>query len=235
MPGALADFSSDSAASWASGRHTGRVAGRGNVSTAHLPPLPDLIPLPGSTGTCKAVQGPPKTPPTWKAPAVSTTPTNATPVYNLRPPAASSLWECKSSGAVLSRTELCNISVVSALTGQLLATLALPRTAAVATLKIEIEKVTGHSTFQIRFVSDDCTIEGWPAKDFDSLETVIGDASTITLSLLLSQQHDAPDLALPFDAREREYLPASGSPDDAIGLSRWRYLRPQEDDKKLTK
>lgn len=235
VPLASAYVGADPTASWSH-----RVTGLGNVSTAHLPPLPDLAPLPGAV--CHPKIKPTSHRLTRRIPA-EVQPANAALAeeHNHNSPArvpstppklragGGQPLQVKADSKMVGPQEVCTISVVSALNGNLLATVVLPRTAAVANLKLEIEKVTGHSTFQMRFISDDYKAEEWSAQDFDCLDMVIGDSSSITLALLLTQHHDDLDnAALPFLACEREYLPASGSPDDAINLSRWRYRSLQE-------
>jgi len=111
------------------------------------------------------------------------------------------------------------ITVVSAVTGEFLAEVALPSTASVASLKLEIEKTTARSAFCLRFLREAGDSTECCCQDFDSLETALGGTVPVTLSLVLSQPNlDSSSCrhALPFDAKEREYLPASGLADSAL-------------------
>jgi len=213
-----------------------------SASTSHLPPLPNLIPLPGCADParkiaplpepqkCSLQPSPPRTPPR-SAPRATAMPG----LYsNHTVPKADHVMTAEHSGrasspctqALKDRCEgdrqgsQIQVTVVSAFTGEWLAKLALAKTAALASLKLQVEKVTGHSAFHMRFILDGCNSEEWCWKDFDSLETVLGDMDAVTIALVvtqLQQDHVAEFAALPFDACDRDYLPASGCVDDAIG------------------
>lgn len=124
-----------------------------------------------------------------------------------------------------SHTSQVAVSVVSALSGEPLATVILPKTTSVAILKLEVQKAIGHSAFQFRFILpvDDCDAmdhDVWCGQDFDSLETALKGMDTVKLALLVTQrEQDHGSLSLPFVACERDYLPASGCVDDALNLS----------------
>lgn len=110
-----------------------------------------------------------------------------------------------------------SITVVSAVTGEFLAEVALPSTASVASLKLEIEKATARPAFSLRFLREAGGSMECCCQDFDSLEVALGGTVPVTLALVLSQPNlDSSSYALPFDAKEREYLPASGLVDSAL-------------------
>jgi len=127
---------------------------------------------------------------------------------------------------------LMTIDVISAMTGSLLACVVLPSDSAVASLKLEVEKVIGHSAFCLHFLreGDDC--RECCQQDFDSLEVALSGSQsglsgavgpgTVRLSLVTSldcMDRPSPIRSLPFDLQDRDYLPTSGC-DSAIGMVR---------------
>lgn len=138
-----------------------------------------------------------------------------------------------------------SITVVSALTGEELTKVDLPRNASVWRLKIQVEKLTGKSAFHLQFVQEGGDFEPCCAEDFQTLEEALGCVETVRLAMLASQSRlqpgghasendgvgsgfgDFQQSALPYDALERDYLPASGTPDSALGMM-WRYAHLQK-------
>lgn len=101
----------------------------------------------------------------------------------------------------------------------------LPSTASVASLKLEIEKATARPAFSLRFVREAGDSMECCCQDFDSLEVALGGTVPVTLALVLSQPNlDSSNFrhALPFNAKEREYLPTSGLVDSALGVGQYR-------------
>lgn len=116
-----------------------------------------------------------------------------------------------------------SITVVSALTGEVVATMSLPSTAMVATFKLEMEKITGKPAFSLSFCQMEAESSPCCLSDFDSLEDTLGGVAPATLAMVCampnqhSSQGQAASMALPFDALDRDYLPASGLVSSALG------------------
>lgn len=182
-------------------------------SLAQMPPLPSSQPLPFLVDHGTAC----------RTPSVGS---SSSALATLRPSSS-----CTSTGfrdptqSMYNRSSqaeeypLMTITVVSAMTGNVMASVTLPSSSTIAGLKLEVEKATGLSAFCLNFLHEGGDCVECCRQDFASLETALGGTDSVRLQLVASQvQQDIP-MALPFDARERDYLPR-GESDSALGMAR---------------
>jgi len=189
-------------------------------SLAQLPPLPHLNTLPflvdHGNGMAAAFSVPPVKPNLALSPGSK----------SALDPWLQSSRACKALMDV--EPPLVKIIVVSAMTGDVVTSMSLPGKSSVASFKLEVEKATGKSAFCLHFLLENGNSLECCQRDFDSLETALGGSVSVRLALVASQASDGGlmYMALPFDVPERDYLPASGLVDSALGMVRRPAVRP---------
>lgn len=217
---------------------TYQSAGKSNTEAPwHLPPLPSTPPLPFMAGTSQKRPPPSpavdsnRLPPPPPLPGFGAT-DNLPSHTRKKSQQASTLLPgvhgtSSSSGASVPQTpppvpppRCVEVQLVSALTGDSVVQICLPSTSTVALLKLEVGRATGKSAFALHFLhADGCNAAECCLHDWDLLERVFGDSKKATLSFVVGESGLGPQSrALPFDSRERDYLPESGLVDSAVGL-----------------